>query len=394
MARGCGGRRPRSARSSAGMAAGSACSCATPARVARSRTVPTSVFLLCSSFKGLLAAFVLARADRGQDDLAARIRYGRADLLGHSPVTEAHVAAGSMTVRDLCAAIVTESDNGGANLLLRHVGGPAALTAFLRGIGDPATRLDRWEMALNFKQADHDTTTPRAITGTAQSLLLGHVLAPASRALLEHWMVTCRTGLTRLRAAFPPDWVTADKDRLERSRMQRLRPGPPAGCRTAGDGRLLQQPARHGRRRGGSDAARGGCRDRRLGSELRVSPPALDLQLADHQSADPQLGHARAADGRADPAPGCPRPSRRGRARPTPAPPPRRRPWPRRPWLKRPWPRRPWLRRPWLKRPRPWRPWRWCGGRPRRASPGAPPSLTARDAHVARDRGRACDRGR
>ena len=168
-------------------------------------------FLLCSSFKGLLAAFVLARADRGQDDLAARIRYGRADLLGHSPVTEAHVAAGSMTVRDLCAAIVTESDNGGANLLLRHVGGPAALTAFLRGIGDPATRLDRWEMALNFKQADHDTTTPRAIAGTAQSLLLGHVLAPASRALLEHWMVTCRTGLARLRAAFPPDWVTADK---------------------------------------------------------------------------------------------------------------------------------------------------------------------------------------
>lgn len=168
-------------------------------------------FLLCSSFKGLLAAFVLARADHGQDELATRIAYGRAAILGHSPVTEAHLAEGGMTVRDLCAAIVTESDNGGANLLLRHVGGPAALTAFLRRIGDRETRLDRLEMALNHRRGDCDTTTPRAIAGTAGTLVLGHVLAPASRALLEHWMVTCRTGLARLRAAFPPDWVTADK---------------------------------------------------------------------------------------------------------------------------------------------------------------------------------------
>ncbi len=168
-------------------------------------------FLLCSSFKALLAAYVLHRADRGQDDLALRIPYGRADLLGHSPVTAAHLAKGAMAVRDLCAAIVTESDNGGANLLLRHIGGPAALTAFLRTIGDETTRLDRWEMALNFKHGDFDTTTPRAIMETTRTLLLGDVLAPASRALLEHWMVTCQTGLARLRASFPPNWVTADK---------------------------------------------------------------------------------------------------------------------------------------------------------------------------------------
>ena len=168
-------------------------------------------FLLCSSFKGLLAAFVLRRADQGQDDFAARLHYGRGDLLGHSPVTEAHLAEGSLTVRDLCAAIVTESDNGGANLLLRHVGGPAALTAFLRGIGDLVTRIDRWEMALNQAHGVFDTTTPREIAGTARTLLLGDVLAPSSRALLEHWMVTCRTELARLRAAFPPDRVTADK---------------------------------------------------------------------------------------------------------------------------------------------------------------------------------------
>lgn len=168
-------------------------------------------FLLCSTFKGVLAGMVLARIEAGQDAAGSLVPYGARDLVGHSPVTAAHVAQGALPVEALCAAIVLFSDNGAANLLLRRVGGPEALTAYVRGLGDPVTRFDRYELAAGERSGVLDTTTPRAIVGTARTLLLGNALGAASRATLEGWMRAGRTGAGRLRAAFPGDWVTADK---------------------------------------------------------------------------------------------------------------------------------------------------------------------------------------
>ena len=168
-------------------------------------------FMLCSTFKGVLAGMVLARVDAGRDDLAQVVPYGRLDLLPASPVTEAHVAEGALSVGALCAAILAVSDNAAANLLLARVGGPAALTAFVRGLEDGVTRFDRYELAAGKRSGVLDTTTPRAIAGTARALVLGDVLAEASRARLEAWMVACTAGRTRLRAAFPADWAVGDR---------------------------------------------------------------------------------------------------------------------------------------------------------------------------------------
>jgi beta-lactamase class A len=56
-----------------------------------------------------------------------------------------------------------------------------------------------------------DTTTPAAMAGTLQRLLLGGVLSKASRARLAGWMVDCKTGAKRLRAGLPPAWRIGDK---------------------------------------------------------------------------------------------------------------------------------------------------------------------------------------
>jgi beta-lactamase class A len=168
-------------------------------------------FLLCSTFKGVLAAMVLARVDAGQDSLAAMVPYGRQDLISHAPVTAAHVGAGALPVGVLTEAILSVSDNTAANLLLARVGGPAALTRFARGMGDTVTRFDRYELSAGDPSGDKDTTTPRAIVGTAQRMLLGDVLRPASRAQLERWMVACAVGLGRLRGGLPTAWVVGDR---------------------------------------------------------------------------------------------------------------------------------------------------------------------------------------
>ncbi|WP_322047452.1 class A beta-lactamase [Paraburkholderia sp. J67] len=168
-------------------------------------------FLMCSTFKGLLAAQVLARVDAGTEQLDRLVRYTAQDLIFTSPVTKANVARGALPVSALCQAIVEQSDNTAAILLMRSVGGPAALTQFMRKIGDSVTRSDRYEPDSNRYSGVLDTTTPRAITSAARAVLLGDVLSEASRSQLERWMVACKPGLNRLRAVLPADWQAGDR---------------------------------------------------------------------------------------------------------------------------------------------------------------------------------------
>lgn len=170
-------------------------------------------FAMCSTFKWLLAAAVLSRCEHGLLTLDMRLPFFPTAFLPHSPVTAAHAKEGAMRVAPLCAAAVELSDNTAANTLLRAIGGPTALTAWLRRIGDPVTRLDRYELALNenLPGDPRDTTTPDETIMNFRRLLLGDVLTARSRALLIGWMRSCRTGVDRLRAGLPRDWVVADK---------------------------------------------------------------------------------------------------------------------------------------------------------------------------------------
>lgn len=164
-------------------------------------------FLMCSTFKLLLVAAVLQRVDRGEARLDRRIVFGKDVLLDYAPVTSKHVGPHGMTVAELCQAAITLSDNTAANLLLQQIGGPQAVTAYARSLGDPATLLDRYEPELN----PYDTTTPRAMLGDMQKVLLGDALSQTSRGHLTHWLVNCQTGLQSLRAGFPSGWKVGDK---------------------------------------------------------------------------------------------------------------------------------------------------------------------------------------
>lgn len=169
-------------------------------------------FPMCSTFKWLAAAYVLDRVDRGEERLARRIRYGREVLLPHSPVTEKHVGEG-MTLGELCHATITTSDNAAANLILGTYGGPAALTAYARSLGDTVTRLDRLEPELNESAPGdpRDTTTPRAMARLLHVTLLGDALSPASRGQLARWLEATVTNGKRLRSDLPAGWRMGSK---------------------------------------------------------------------------------------------------------------------------------------------------------------------------------------
>jgi beta-lactamase class A len=167
---------------------------------------------MCSLFKPVAVAAVLAFHDRNGELLDRLIRYDEHDLVENSDVTRAHVEEG-MTVRELCDAALRFSDNTAGNLLLRQIGGPTGLTHAARAFADRRTRLDRWEPDLNeaLPGDRRDTTTARAIGDTYARLLLGPLLSRPDRALLRGWMTDNQTSGARFRAALPSGWTLADK---------------------------------------------------------------------------------------------------------------------------------------------------------------------------------------
>jgi beta-lactamase class A len=170
-------------------------------------------FAMASTFKPLLVASVLNLVDAGRLGLDDPVDIDRERIVSYSPFIEAVADGQSVTLAELAGAVLTLGDNTATNLLLESIGGPDALTAFLRRHGDSATRLDRYETELNANTRGdpRDTTTPKAMIGSLLGFLNTDVLSDESKTLLQDWMVASMTGATRLRAGLPSDWRVGDK---------------------------------------------------------------------------------------------------------------------------------------------------------------------------------------
>ncbi|KZY57756.1 hypothetical protein A3736_00295 [Erythrobacter sp. HI0063] len=166
----------------------------------------------CSSFKVSLAAMVLDLVARGQIDGKRLLHWSEADLMWVSPFTTRRLGQGA-TFLELARATQVTSDNTAANVLLRELGGPEALTAWWRALGDGTSRLDRTEPALNrvLPGEVHDTTTPDAMARTMATILYGDALAPSVSERLASWMAKTETGSRRVRADLPDRWRAGDK---------------------------------------------------------------------------------------------------------------------------------------------------------------------------------------
>lgn len=170
-------------------------------------------FAFCSTFKLPLVAACLREADQGRLDLAEVLPYSRSDLLSWAPVTGQHVDEGGLSILVLAQAAQEFSDGLAANLLVKRLGGPAAVTARFREMGDTVTRLDRYEPDLGLVLSGdlRDTTTPRAMAALVSRITTGTLLRDDSRLRLLGWMENTRTGARRLRAGLPAQWRSGDK---------------------------------------------------------------------------------------------------------------------------------------------------------------------------------------
>ncbi|MEV4596708.1 class A beta-lactamase [Amycolatopsis sp. NPDC049253] len=167
-------------------------------------------FAFCSTFKTFAVAALLQRHPLSYLDTT--VRYTKAEVNSFSPITEHHAGAG-MTVRQLCDAAIRYSDGTAGNLLMRDAGGPAGLTAYLRGLGDATSRMDQYEPEVNRDSPEdpRDTTTPRALAAGHQAVVLGNALPADKRALVEDWLARSTTGAKTIRAGVPAEWRVIGK---------------------------------------------------------------------------------------------------------------------------------------------------------------------------------------
>jgi beta-lactamase class A/beta-lactamase class A CARB-5 len=172
-------------------------------------------FPLNSTFKLLACGALLNQVESGETALSDTTQLKDVEIVNYSPAVQGHIRAGHVEVSfgDACRMMLSVSDNTAANIVLSEIGGPDGFTAFLRSIGDQATRLDRWETELNEAVPGdlRDTTTPRAIAQSTQRLILGEALSPASRVTLLEWLSDHSVADALFRSALPPTWSIDDR---------------------------------------------------------------------------------------------------------------------------------------------------------------------------------------
>lgn len=188
---------------------------------------------------------VLDAVDQGRLTLDQRVRIGPEDLtLFHQPLAAKVQSQGSVTmsVRELIETAITHSDNTANDSLLRTVGGPDAVRAFIekKDLGairfGPGERLLqagtaglKWQQAYSVGRAFYqaraalpdatrlaarnaylanppDGASPAAIASALTRLARGTLLSPDSTEYLLDVMSRTRSGPRRLKAGLPEGW--------------------------------------------------------------------------------------------------------------------------------------------------------------------------------------------
>ncbi len=178
---------------------------------------PDGRFPMQSVYKFPIAMAVLAEVDAGKLKLDQTVIVRKAEFLRPgqgSPIRDAHPEGDvQMTVRELIRYAVVQSDGTASDVLLRLVGGPGRVMAFLKGIGITGINVVDTEMTLGKdRQAQYrNWATPRAAVELLKAFHAGKGLSPASHRLLLTDLTDVVTGPNRIKGMLPPGTVVAHK---------------------------------------------------------------------------------------------------------------------------------------------------------------------------------------
>ena len=168
-----------------------------------------------SVFKLPLGMTVLHLIEQGKFSLDQEIRFLPEDrILPHvySPLQEKYPEGGvDVPVRELLRLSVSLSDNVAADILLRVVGGPAAVQQYVDSLGVSGFHLEDGEKALHaeVKAQYRNWFEPAGAVELLRRIADRSPISPEHTALLLGWMRTTRT--TRIGSELPAGTVVEHK---------------------------------------------------------------------------------------------------------------------------------------------------------------------------------------
>ncbi|MBS1854707.1 MAG: class A beta-lactamase [Acidobacteria bacterium] len=173
-------------------------------------------FPMQSVYKFPIAMAVLRDVDRGKLALDQPVRIDAAEMVPstlHSPIRDSHPGGTAMTLAEVLRYAVTESDGTASDVLLRLVGGPARVTAYLEELGVRGVRVvtTEREMSLSEPVQYRNWAQPEEVVALLRLFWQGRGLSAASRARLLEWMTVTGTGPKRIRGLLPQGAPVAHK---------------------------------------------------------------------------------------------------------------------------------------------------------------------------------------
>ena len=169
-------------------------------------------FPLASVAKLPIAVVAYRRADQHTFDLDQRLEIARSDLRRDGPIAAAHPQGGvSYTNAELLRAMLIDSDNTACDVLLRELGGPNVVDAFLAkanvgGFDIRKTEADLYADARahrTFARGGDNSATPNAVANLLVGIATGEFTHLDSTNELLQLLSEARTGEQRLRAGLP-----------------------------------------------------------------------------------------------------------------------------------------------------------------------------------------------
>jgi beta-lactamase class A len=202
-------------------------------------------FPMQSVYKLPIAMATLHAVEQGRFSLQQPIRFLPSDLISpdqYSPLRDAHPQANvDVPVEELLRLAVSESDGVASDILMRTLGGPAAVDDYVRSLGIRGIHIMDTEKTLGVevKLEDRNSAEPRAMVALLRLLADRSPLSPEHTQLLLGWMTASHTGDRRIKALLPAGTVVADKTGTAGSGRNFTNATNDVGLVTLPDGRRL-----------------------------------------------------------------------------------------------------------------------------------------------------------
>jgi beta-lactamase class A len=206
-------------------------------------------FPMMSVFKLPLGAAALAEVDAGRLSLGETLTVTDKDLSPQlSPIASAWPARSAYTVDQVLTAAIVDSDNTAADLLMKRIGGPGAVEAWLQDKNVEEVHVDRYEReiqpdsygmasfrpdwrteaafaaaqatvppakrraaTLAYMADRRDSATPRGMLGVLRRFDAGEMVSAASTTRLLGLLDRTTRGRDRIKAGLPPGSFFAHK---------------------------------------------------------------------------------------------------------------------------------------------------------------------------------------